>query len=136
MNFIIAYGKYIVIAMTRMYSRILDYKGRTGRQEFWWGFAYYLGIVISGEVYTVGADVAPLWLGLDFIYELFIYLTIGALMMSIIRRLHDADRSGWAVLVILVPFIGFFMLLFLLVLNSADGPNKFGPKPHHWKYYT
>ncbi len=136
MGFIIAYAKYAVFSMTRMYRRILDYKGRTNRQEFWWGFAYYLIITIAGEIYTVNVGATTLWFWLNFVYALFVYLTIGALVMSVIRRLHDANRSGWAILVIVIPIVGFFILLFLMLLKSEDGPNTFGPKPLHWQRFA
>jgi uncharacterized membrane protein YhaH (DUF805 family) len=46
-----------------------------------------------------------------------------------VRRLHDTDRSGWWVLLDLVPVIGPLVLLVFTVLDSQPGANRFGPNP-------
>ena len=43
-----------------------------------------------------------------------------------IRRLHDTDRSGWWVLIALVPFVGWIVLLVFACLAPTPGPNRFG----------
>ncbi|MBY0511618.1 MAG: DUF805 domain-containing protein [Rhodospirillaceae bacterium] len=45
------------------------------------------------------------------------------------RRLHDSDRSGWWQLLILVPFIGWIIVLIWFVLRGTLGGNRFGPDP-------
>ncbi len=47
-----------------------------------------------------------------------------------VRRLHDTDRSGWWYLLMLVPFVGLVVLVFML-LPGTPGHNRFGsPVPH------
>jgi uncharacterized membrane protein YhaH (DUF805 family) len=46
-----------------------------------------------------------------------------------VRRLHDTNRSGWWLLISLVPVVGIFVLLFFMVLNSDEGFNRFGSSP-------
>ncbi len=46
-----------------------------------------------------------------------------------IRRLHDGDHSGWLLLWLLLPFIGWIILLVLYCLRGTPGPNRFGPDP-------
>ena len=46
-----------------------------------------------------------------------------------VRRLHDIDRTGWWVLISLVPLIGWIVLLVFHVQDSTPGPNKYGPNP-------
>ena len=43
-----------------------------------------------------------------------------------VRRLHDTDRSGWWILIDLIPFIGPIVLLVFLCIDSSRGPNKYG----------
>jgi uncharacterized membrane protein YhaH (DUF805 family) len=43
-----------------------------------------------------------------------------------VRRLHDLNRSGWWILLGLVPLVGFVQFLFLLLAPGTAGPNKFG----------
>ena len=46
------------------------------------------------------------------------------------RRLHDTDKSGWLILLGLIPLIGSIILLVFYVLPGTKGPNKFGPDPY------
>lgn len=46
-----------------------------------------------------------------------------------VRRLHDTGRSGWWLLISLVPLIGAIILLVFLVQDSQPGENQYGPNP-------
>jgi uncharacterized membrane protein YhaH (DUF805 family) len=46
-----------------------------------------------------------------------------------VRRLHDSDRSGWWLLIGLIPFVGSIVLLVFMILSGTRGPNRFGPDP-------
>jgi uncharacterized membrane protein YhaH (DUF805 family) len=104
-----------------------DFSGRARRSEFWyfvlWTFlvsvvASIIDVVLgsrwgsgSGLVETL-ADVALLLPG----------LAVGA------RRLHDVSRSGWWLLMGLVPCAGFIVLVVFFVLDSHPD-NQYGPSP-------
>ena len=45
-----------------------------------------------------------------------------------VRRLHDTDKSGWLVLISIIPLIG-LIVFFLLMADGSKGKNRFGPKP-------
>lgn len=55
-----------------------------------------------------------------------------------VRRLHDTGRSGWWLLIGLIPLAGAIVLLVFLCTDSEPGPNRFGPSPkadaagHEW----
>src|SRR4051794_8393565 len=46
-----------------------------------------------------------------------------------VRRLHDTGRSGWWILISLIPIIGGIVLLVFMVLDSEPGVNQYGPNP-------
>jgi uncharacterized membrane protein YhaH (DUF805 family) len=46
-----------------------------------------------------------------------------------VRRLHDTDRSGWWVLIGLIPLIGTIVLFVFMVQDSQPGENQYGPNP-------
>ena len=46
-----------------------------------------------------------------------------------VRRLHDVGKSGWILLIGLIPIVGAIWLLILLLRDSEAGENKFGPDP-------
>lgn len=46
-----------------------------------------------------------------------------------VRRLHDTDRTGWWLLIALVPVIGAIAVLVFMVLDSTPGQNQYGANP-------
>ena len=46
-----------------------------------------------------------------------------------VRRLHDIGKSGWMLLIGLIPLVGAIWLLILLLRDSEAGENKYGPNP-------
>jgi len=46
-----------------------------------------------------------------------------------IRRLHDRNRSGWWLLLHLIPLLGTLILLIWTTLKGTEGENDFGPDP-------
>ncbi len=99
------------------------FEGRARRKEYWFFilFNFIISIVIS--VVEAGIGTGGI-LGLIYV--------LGVLLPSVgvgIRRLHDTDRSGWWLLVGLIPVIGFIVLIVLFVLDSTPGENRFGPNP-------
>ena len=46
-----------------------------------------------------------------------------------VRRLHDTNRSGWWLLIALVPLIGAIVLLVFMAQDSQPGKNQYGSNP-------
>jgi len=58
-----------------------------------------------------------------------ILLMIAGIMLHI-KRFHDRDKSGWWVLILFVPILGFFWAIIDLgILEGSSGPNRFGSDP-------
>lgn len=106
-----------------------DFSGRARRKEYWMFvlfnilFATILGLVDQG----IGTfnDLTGYGM-LSGIYTLVIL--IPAIAVGV-RRLHDVGKSGWMLLIGLIPLIGFIWLLVLFVTDSDPGTNKYGPNP-------
>lgn len=105
-------------ALTERYT---DFSGRSRRMEYWsWVLVnFVIGLVISA---------------LFAVSELFVFLYIvwvlGIIVPGIavaIRRLHDTDKSGWWLLIVVVPFVGPLVLLVFFLMDSTRGPNQYGP---------
>ena len=47
-----------------------------------------------------------------------------------VRRLHDTGRSGWNLLIGIIPIVGWIILIIFLVQKSEEGTNKYGPNPN------
>ncbi|HWX03912.1 DUF805 domain-containing protein [Collimonas sp.] len=98
------------------FSKYVDFNGRASRSEYWW---FILFIVVA----TVIADTIHHKLGL--------LISLATLLPSIAaaaRRLHDTDRSGWWLLLSLIPIIGGLVVLYFLILEGKE-PNRFGSAP-------
>ena len=107
----------------------LVYRGRASRSAYWW-FTLFLAIVIFA-VELIAAVIATIagntWATAALIFVLVgiptIYLSLGWLALTV-RRLHDIGKSGWWVLIQLVPFAGPIILLVFTVSEGTPGPNS------------
>ena len=105
------------------------FTGRARRKEYW--FFVLFNIIISVALaivdYVTGTYNSTMGMGLlGGLYTLAVLLP--AIAVSI-RRLHDTGRSGWWLLIALVPVVGGIVLLVFMVLDSQPGDNAYGPSP-------
>jgi uncharacterized membrane protein YhaH (DUF805 family) len=112
-----------------VWSRFAEFDGRSRRQEYWMFSLFQFLIIFAG--YVVGLALMAIGigfviLGLCFIYSLISF--IPSLSVSV-RRLHDTGKSGWFLLVGLIPFIGGLVLIILMATDSDPGMNEYGPNP-------
>lgn len=110
-------------------KKYVEFNGRARRKEYWYFFLFSLIITIvlafiDGLIGTYSAESGAGLL--QTIYSLAVLLP--GIAVSI-RRLHDTDRSGWWLLIALIPLIGAIVLLVFMVLDSTPGENRFGPNP-------
>jgi uncharacterized membrane protein YhaH (DUF805 family) len=103
--------------------------GRSRRREYWYFvlFSLVVSLLLSAVDALLGTFSSSTNVGLlGGIYGLAII--IPSIAVSV-RRLHDVDRTGWWVLISLVPVIGTLVLLVFAVLDGTPGENRFGPNP-------
>jgi uncharacterized membrane protein YhaH (DUF805 family) len=120
-------------------------EGRVNRARFWSALIYYfVAGLIAGAIYfglwqiipgSVGDDgtlqvngVAAIpYLILGFAY--FIALVWSGICVGI-KRFHDRDKSGWWILIQLVPLIGgIWYFVEAGCLRGTVGANRFGADP-------
>ena len=99
------------------------FSGRARRKEYW---MFLLFNIIIGLVLGVLEGLAGGPGVLGSIYGLAVL--IPGIAVSA-RRLHDTDRSGWWLLIGLIPLIGAIVLLVFMVQDSQPGENQYGPNP-------
>ncbi|HUG37251.1 MAG TPA: DUF805 domain-containing protein [Candidatus Limnocylindrales bacterium] len=104
------------------FKNYTNFSGRAVRSEYWFWFLFevlvQLGLWIVDSVTGIGV------LGILF--------TLGTLLPGIavtVRRLHDIDKSGWFLLVGLIPIVGAIIMLVWMCQEGTPGPNRFGPVP-------
>ena len=123
-------------------KRYADFQGRSRRKEYWMFFllmmiCYAVILIVGGTIAGFGSTttndpnaIAGMFAGPVFI--LFALFALAVLIPSIavqVRRFHDQDKSGWFVLLGLIPYIGGIVLIVFMCLEGTKGPNKFGPDP-------
>jgi uncharacterized membrane protein YhaH (DUF805 family) len=144
---------------TRPLKKYADFTGRAPRAEYWW---FYLGMVVA---YLVAMIVDSL-LGMQIVGPygpltcLIGLAVIVPGLAATVRRLHDTNRSGWWILIVVVPYlitgimmgmsaasgdmtgmasaglvglvalVGAIAMLVFMVLPGTQGDNRFGPDPY------
>lgn len=110
-------------------NKYATFTGRAQRKEYWYFvlFNMIISFILAGIDLQTGMLNIELGIGvLTSIYGLAVVIPGLAVC---IRRLHDTNRSGWWILILLVPFIGSFVLIFFMVSNSDAEANKYGANP-------
>lgn len=101
-------------------------QGRATRAEYWYLF---LGTIIVNSIY-----VGLVWAAYNHVYVeqfitiimMFITLYIDIMTFTVtVRRLHDVGKSGWILLLTIIPILNFY-ILYLLLLPSQPELNKYG----------
>ena len=105
------------------------FSGRARRKEYWMFFliSALISIVLTLLDILLGTYSMEYEAGLfSGLYSLLILLPSIAV---VVRRLHDTDRSGWWILISLIPLIGVIVLFVFICLDSQPGTNRFGANP-------
>ena len=121
------------------YRRYFEFSGRSRRKEYWLFVLFYF-LVSAGIQIVFGVPVTER-LGYFFRYSmtengsgvlisnLFGLISFIPALAVNVRRLHDVDRSGWWLLLWLIPFFGWIVLLVFLCLDGSLGRNRYGSDP-------
>ena len=115
-------------AIASVLKNYVTFTGRAPRSEYWFWvlFVFIISIVAS----ILDAVVFP-WSSAGS-GPLSLILTLGLLLPNLavaVRRLHDIDRSGWWLLIILIPLVGIIVFLVWACTRGTLGANRFGPDP-------
>ena len=98
-----------------------DFNGRANRTEFWM-------FVLFNIIFSIVANILDYMFGTTFIFSgiYSLFVLIPSIAVSV-RRLHDTGKSGWMLLVSLIPIIGAIWLIVLFVIEGTAGENQYGP---------
>jgi len=100
----------------------LSFKGRIGRGSYLVCSFLVLGFsFISGYLVNDQNNVPAV---LTSVFLMLIAIWIGFLASA--KRLHDLNHTENYLLLNFIPYISFFFLLYLILAEGTDGPNKYG----------
>ena len=107
-------------AIASCFGQYVGFSGRARRSEYWYWVLFQMLLAI-----VMGIIDAVLFHGriLSTIVSLGLFLPSLAVT---VRRLHDTDRSGWWILLALIPLIGAIILIIMMCMRGTAGGNRFG----------
>lgn len=104
-------------AILTCFKKFADFKGRARRSEFWY---FELFCVLMSLAFSfISEDAATIAMIVTFIPNIAVS----------VRRLHDIGRSGWWMLIALVPIVGILLLLFWAAQEGELTTNTYGESP-------
>lgn len=124
-------------AVTRFFSKYATFSGRASRSEFWWVWLLlvivnlaFVGILIAvivstGTATETGVQPSGAEIPVYVIWALFELAIIVPAIALTVRRLHDANFSGWLYLLHLVPYVGGLVVLILNIQSSKPEGARF-----------
>ena len=125
-------GLWDIFKLT-MTKNFAEFSGRATRREYWmfqlagilfWFVFSFAVVILSGVLSLIDESLVIVAMFLSYLYPLAILIpSLGIL----VRRLHDTGRSGWMILLGLIPFVGPIVLFIFTLLDSQPGTNAYGP---------
>lgn len=120
---------YFTDAIETCLRRYATFEGRAIRSEYW----FFVLFTILASIGSALLDAAFFVDIVDIVVSpLNTLVSLALLLPSLavgVRRLHDSNRSGWWLLIGIVPLVGWLILLIWLCRRGDAGPNRFGPNP-------
>lgn len=121
-------------AVKTCFSKYAVFSGRASRAEYWWFylFNFIISAILGGIcAWLVAETYDASFFIIDYAYSFIVLLPCWAVS---VRRLHDTDRSGWNLLLLLIPLVGAIILLVWFCQKGSVGVNKYG-NPPGFNYY-
>jgi len=112
-------------------KKYADFNGRARRTEYWMFVLFNFLAMIALAILAVVLGSISQTLG-TIGYLLYVLYALAVIVPSLavtVRRLHDTGKSGWFILLNLIPLVGPLIVLIFLVTDSQPGANQYGPNP-------
>ena len=109
--------------ITCIQYKYCDFKGRASRSEYWWFILFTILVYVGATI------VDTIVFGKQSLF--YLITALGFFLPSLgvaVRRLHDIDKSGWWVLISLIPIIGLVIIYFFCKAGEPVD-NKYGEPP-------
>jgi len=115
-------------AITSGFQNYVGFEGRAARSEYW----YWVLFIVLLSIVAFLIDMTVFGFNTTGVNPISSIVSLATLLPNVavsVRRLHDIDRSGWWVLLVLIPLIGGIVLLVWACMRGTVGMNRFGSDP-------
>jgi uncharacterized membrane protein YhaH (DUF805 family) len=104
------------------FDHYATFDGRASRRAFWWWVLFALLVSVAAYITSRASDsTVPL---------VIVYLGLLLPNLSVsVRRLHDANHTGWWILLYWAPVIGLLFLVLFYIHQGDETENRYGPPP-------
>jgi len=114
-------------AIASGFANYANFEGRAYRTEYWlWVLFTVIGSLATGIIDAAVFGYSPG--GVSPLNGIFDLITLIPSLAVAARRMHDMDRTGWWLLLLLTG-IGAIVLLIWFCFKGTHGPNRFGSDP-------
>ncbi|HRW05364.1 MAG: DUF805 domain-containing protein [Caldilineaceae bacterium] len=110
-------------------QKYFDFSGRARRKEYWYFVLFNIIVSIILAVIDQAIGTGSMESGVGLLGSLYSLAVLLPGLGVSVRRLHDTGRSGWWILINLIPLIGSIVFLVFTVSDGDPGPNQYGPSP-------
>ncbi|MEU0136765.1 DUF805 domain-containing protein [Streptomyces sp. NPDC006296] len=98
------------------------FSGRARRKEYWMFVLF--NFIAAAVLYALGLAIDS-----QIPYLIYVLAVLIPALAVVVRRLHDTGRSGWWILIGLVPLVGGIVLLVFMCIEGVREPNEYGANP-------
>lgn len=112
-------------AIQSVFSKYATFSGRARRSEYW----YFVLLQVIVTAVLNGLYSATESVAFSAILVLFDLALLVPSLAVCWRRLHDIGKSGGYYFFILIPLVGWILLLVWMCQDSQPGANQYGPNP-------
>ncbi|MES2434594.1 MAG: DUF805 domain-containing protein [Pseudomonadota bacterium] len=124
-----------VEAVKSGYANYVNFSGRSQRSAYWWWALFQVGVGLAIALIEGGGSFSSGGGAMQFAVVGGTFSMIWSLINLLpgiavsVRRLHDLDKSGWWLLIALIPLVGAIILLVWFCSRGTGGSNRFGADP-------
>ena len=111
------------------FKRYVDFTSRSSRKQYWYFLLWdtIVSMVIGIVSAIVFSGMGTIW-STPLIWAYDLIIIIPSISLGI-RRLHDIGKSGWWMLISIIPLIGAIILIVWAIKAGDPGANAYGPSP-------
>lgn len=106
---------------------LFSFDGRIGRQSYWLRSLLLWGInIVAAILFSVAGDAGSATVPLVLLSAAIYVAGFFGSLATTVKRLHDRGRSGWFMLIALIPLVGIWLIIEVGFISGEPAQNQYG----------